>query len=139
MPDPAEDYDKTRLHTCIDLTCSHITRCVHYLGMFGVGWIDGSGQSHDKCKLEPLPKQQPSKETKRASRNAKARARRLEAINAAKQQQQRLEELRDLPPWMLKPCSPHAEVPCECLRGLNECSDAKFCLMQRLTARVKMQ
>jgi hypothetical protein len=130
--DKITNYDRTQLYECVDEACPHKTRTVHYLDTHIFrGWIDDSGHIHNKCKLELLPKLQLSKRQKQRTARMKTRARRLEAIHEQREKEQRLQETRDLPLWMLQPCY-RSQIPIECLLGLNACQDAKFCFERRL-------
>jgi hypothetical protein len=61
---------------------------------------------------------------------------RLEAIHERRRQQQWFAWIRDVPVWMLQVCY-QGQVPSECLLGVDDCQDAKFCLKQRLAECAK--
>ena len=147
--EPAHDavihnYDRTQLHTCIDEACPHHDHIVHYLGMFGAMWIDDTGQIHNHCELKPLPKPNKTKTSRalqiRATELGGARTRTFltqagvkqrEAIQAREREREKIEAIRDLPLWMLRPCF-RGQIPAECMFGLDKCEDTKLCLKQRL-------
>ena len=53
------------------------------------------------------------------------------AIVERRREIQRIASVYGLPPWMIQPCY-HGEAPSECLLGVDDCRDAKFCLKRRL-------
>jgi hypothetical protein len=144
-------YDRTQLHSCIDEACPHRGYIVHCLDMFAATWMDDTGQIHNHCELKLLPKPKRTKTPRALQIRAteldgtrtrtfltKAGNKRLEAIQARAREQQRLDSIGDLPPWMLKPCY-HGQIPNDCLQSLDKCPEAKFCFMQCLAAKVKTQ
>ena len=149
--EPAHDavihnYDRTQLHTCIDEACPHRGYIVHFLAPFKIGWTDDKGQMHNACKLEPLsrPETPNSTETKpflRVKELGGSRHRlvvtrvgseQAEARALANREREKLQETRDLPSWMLKPCPFYAQTPNDCLYGLDKCEEAKACFLRRL-------
>jgi len=56
-----------------------------------------------------------------------------QALDAQHRGSYRGRQLEGLPEWMRSRCFRN-QIPSECLLGTESCPDAKFCLMQRISA-----
>jgi hypothetical protein len=54
-----------------------------------------------------------------------------QALDAQHRMRMKAAWVYGLPAWVVQPCYLQ-EIPSECLLGVDDCHDAKFCLMQRL-------